>query len=386
MSRAPRVLMFSEQFLPRIGGAERQALKLSTALIERGCTVEVMTPRHERVWPVLETMNRVPVRRFPYVDLTKHATGARGLGVPNAVFGYWQLRRALERIISGFDIIHVHIASPMGVYAMSVAQAHGKPAICKIALSGSKWDIAVLRSTSMLGPRLARTALKKMNLWIAMSGEIRQQLIESGVEQERIRSIPNGVVVPEHMPTKDRVHARRFLYLGRLGGKLSRDFETLLLAFNEVAQAHPECELAFVGGGEREAELRQQLEGLPHAQSRTRFVGFADPASWLEWADVVVQPSLAEGMSNTLLEALAAGICCIANDIPANREVLADGQAGILVTVGCVNELASVMRRLVTISGECAGWAMRGRQRAVEAYSMDRVADQYLCLYGGLLS
>ncbi|MFO1356330.1 MAG: glycosyltransferase family 4 protein [Gammaproteobacteria bacterium] len=153
--------------------------------------------------------------------------------------------------------------------------------------------------------------------------------------------------------------ARHFLYLGRLGGKLSRDFETLLSAFNEVAATHPECQLAFVGGGSREAELRQMLEAVAHARPRTQFVGFADPVPWMEWADVVVQPSLAEGMSNTVLEAMAAGICCIANDIPANREVLGDGQAGMLVTAGRVDELALAMRRVATIPGECAGLGMR---------------------------
>lgn len=386
MRRAPRILMFSEQFLPRIGGAERQALKLSVALIERGCTVEVLTPRHEGGWPAREMISGVQIHRFRYVDLARFACGIRGLGLPNALFGYWQLYHALVEIIDGFDIVHAHIASPMAVHAMDIAQARGKPAICKIALSGSNWDLAVLQSTSILGPRLARSALKKMNMWVAMSTEIRQQLVGCHVDQARIRLIPNGVVIPEGMSKDSSACARHFLYLGRLGGKLSRDFETLLSAFNEVAATHPECQLAFVGGGSREAELRQMLECLPHARPRTQFVGFADPVPWMEWADVVVQPSLAEGMSNTVLEAMAAGICCIANDIPANREVLGDGQAGMLVTAGRVDELALAMRRVATIPGECAGLGMRGRQRAVETYSMDRVADQYLRLYGDLLS
>lgn len=386
MSRAPRILMFSEQFLPRVGGAERQALKLSAALRERGCMVEVLTPRHEPAWPAQELMNGVPVRRFSYVDLSRKVPGIRGLGVPNALYGYLQLRRGLAGIIADFDLIHAHVASPMGVYAMMIAQALGKPVICKIALSGDNWDLAALRSTSMLGPKLARAALRKMNVWIAMSRDIQQQLAESGVEPARIRSIPNGVVIPEAVARGEATPARRFLYLGRLGGKLSRDFETLLRAFNLVAQSCPDCELVFVGGGERERELKELLAGLPHAQPRTRFVGFADPAPWLEWADAVVQPSLAEGMSNTLLEAMAAGVCCIANDIPANREVLADGQAGILVTVGSVDGLVAAMRRVVTVPGECAQWGVRGRQHAIDTFSIGHVADQYLALYRELLA
>lgn len=384
MSRAHRILMFCEQFLPRIGGAERQALKLAVALREGGCTVEVLTPQHDPDWPVREAMSGVPVRRFRYVDLARKVPGIRGLGVPNSVYGYWQLRRSLTAIIADFDIVHAHIASPMTVYAMSIAQSVGKPAICKIAGGGHDWDVAVLRSTSMLGPKLARKALQKMSMWIAVSSEIRQLLASSGVESARIRSIPNGVVVPTAISKPSVAHARRFLYLGRLTGRLTRDFETLLVAFDKVAEARPDCELAFVGGGSREPELRQMLGSLPHAEPRTRFVGFSDPAPWMEWADVVVQPSLAEGMSNTVLEALASGVCCIANDIPANRELLGEGQAGLLVPVGSADALAAAMLRVIEVPGECAAWAARGRQRAIQAYSVEQVAGEYVRLYGDL--
>ena len=147
----------------------------------------------------------------------------------------------------------------------------------------------------------------------------------------------------------------------------------------------PDCELKLVGGGECEGEIRSLLESLLHASSRTELIGFSDPKPWLEWADALIHPSLAEGMSNTLLEGMAHGLACIANDIPSNREVLGGGDAGILVPVGDVGALVQAMRRLATAPGECEHWRQRGRKRAEEVYSIDRITDEYLQLYAGLL-
>ena len=382
---APRILMFCEQFHPRVGGAERQAQKLARALMDLGCNVEVLTPRHNPSWQSTEDVDGVRIHRFPYVDISSRVRGIRGLGVPNAAFGFWQVRRALHALMGRFDVLHGHIASPMVVYAMDCAHAAGRRAICKIAASGPRWDLEVLRRTSLAGGWLARHALARFDMWIAVSEGIRRQLEESGVEASRIRSIPNGVLVPKVEPGAEPAPARKFLYLGRLSATAGRDVPTLLRAFDQLARDLPDCELCLVGGGEHQGEIRELLASLPDAGKRTRMVGFEPPGPWLEWADVVVQPSLAEGMSNTILEAMAAGTCCIANDIPPNREVLANGKAGILVSVGNVEALAAAMREMAVTPGMPQLWGQRGRIRALEVYSMEKVASQYLSLYTDLL-
>jgi len=109
--------------------------------------------------------------------------------------------------------------------------------------------------------------------------------------------------------------------------------------------------LKLVGDGAREGEIRSLLAFLPHACSCVELVGFSYPKPWLEWADALIHLSLKEGMSNTLLEGMAHGVVCIANDIPPNREVLGDGEAGILVPIKDIDVLAQAMRRLATLPG-----------------------------------
>lgn len=79
-TKLPRVLMFCGLSWPRIGGAERQALRLSNSLLARGCRVEVLTPQLEAAWALEENIEGIQVHRFPFVDLTKRIRNLRGLG------------------------------------------------------------------------------------------------------------------------------------------------------------------------------------------------------------------------------------------------------------------------------------------------------------------
>lgn len=385
-TKLPRVLMFCGQFWPRIGGAERQALGLSRALMRRGCQVEVLTPQLDNSWPLRDEIEGININRFPFVDLTKRLRGVRGLGLLNTLVMGMQVRQAVGRHINQFDILHAHIAWPMVAYAGKAAQVRHKKIICKVAAGGRAFDLDTLRQTSPLGSTLARSLLVMVDAWIAISKEIRSNIEKELSQTSRIVSIPNGVEIPSRLELPGRNVARRFLYLGRLARTAYKDYKTLLRAFNELAGQFQDCQLKIVGGGELESEVLDFLHSLPHARSRTELVGFSDPVPWLQWADVLIHPSMAEGMSNTLLEGMAHGLVCIANDIPPNREVLGEGEAGILVPVGDTNALVQVMRRLATGPGECTQWRERGRNRVEKVYAMDRITDDYLRLYANLLN
>ena len=384
-SPPPRVLMFCGQFWPRIGGAERQALRLSKSLKRRGCHVEILTPQLEKDWPLRDSIDGIRLHRFPLIDLTRKLKGIRGLGLFNTILMGAQVQRAVRSHIPEFDILHAHIAWPMVAYAARAVQSAQKQTVCKIAAGGTAFDFISLKKTSPLGPLLAQKLLERVDRWVAISSEINLDLQREGIACERIVCIPNGVDIPGGDLGMPRALARCFLYLGRLAQTAHKDYETLLYAFDRLVAEFPYCQLKLVGGGEREGELRKILESLPHAKQATEVVGFSEPGPWFEWADALVHPSFAEGMSNTLLEGMAHGVACIANDILPNREVLAGGRAGILVPIRDVDALVKAMRVLVTVPGACQQWRQRGLKRARDVYSMDQISDSYLQLYGQLL-
>jgi glycosyltransferase involved in cell wall biosynthesis len=111
-----------------------------------------------------------------------------------------------------------------------------------------------------------------------------------------------------------------------------------------------------------------------------------DPAVHTRAADLFVLPSLSEGISNALLEAMAQGLPCIATDIPGNRDLIRDGETGLLVPTGDPGALA---QRIALLAGDEGLRASLGRaaRRLVEVrFDIDSVAREYAALYRGLLA
>lgn len=380
----PRVLMVCAQFgpgRPLTGGAERQAEKLALALRARGIAVEFATPAEDSSWPRRYTARGLTVHTFALSDLTRLLL--RGAGIPNLLLREVQTRRALRALLPRFDLVHGHIASPFTPAVAAEAARLGIPVVWKVASGGETFDLRTLAATTLLGPRLVQRALAGVDRWIAISGQIAGELANRGVPSDRIVRIPNGVDVSAAPPLASGGVARRFLYLGRLTP--DREFGTLLQAFEAVASRVPDAEFALVGSGPLEEEVRGALARLSRAAARTRMVGHSPPAPWLEWADVLVLPSRSEGMSNALLEAMAAGRACVATDVPPNREVLDGGRLGLLTRAGEAEAMAGALLRLAAVPGEAARLGHAARRRVAEVYDVGRVADRYMELYGEML-
>jgi glycosyltransferase involved in cell wall biosynthesis len=374
-----RVLMLCGYFWPMVGGAEGQAGLLAGALQRQGHEVEVLTALHDRSWPVREVVDGLPIHRFPLTDLTRVLPRMRGLGVPNLLIERGQVRRAVSRKLADFDLLHTHIASPLVAFALAAAHERRKPVICKIACGGRGFDFRALRAGSLLGPRLARGLVEELDRWVAISEEVRRDLLDAGVPAARITSIPNGIDLTRRRPGRARGPARRFLCLGRLR---KFEFASLFEAFDRLLDAVPDAELKVAGSGDGNAAAAL-LARHPRAQGRSTVSGFTPAAAAMDWADALVHPSRAEGMSNTLLEAMSVGLPGIASDIPPNREVL--GDTGLLVPLGDADALRNAMCRLALEAGLGVRLAEAARLRVENRFSIDRIATRYGALYDELV-
>ena len=95
-----------------------------------------------------------------------------------------------------------------------------------------------------------------------------------------------------------------------------------------------------------------------------------------------VLPSLREGLPNTLLEAMASGLCCIASRIPGITDTLIDhGVNGLLVRPGDALELEQAMRQALESPASAHAWGRRARKTVEESWVIDQVAEQYLAAY-----
>ncbi len=383
MTGVRSVLMFSPMFRPIVGGAERQAEKLSRALVRKGLRVKLVTPRLVAGTPSFEDDCGVEIHRFPLLDLGK-IVPIRGIGPLNIVALRHQTLRAVWKHMGDAQIVHTRLPSAQtSVFAMQAAHRCGVPFLCTAATGGQNSDLGFLAACGISGPILARLMLKQADFWVALTQAAKEALLRSGVLPDKIMTIPNGVELPAaHVPRRGPV--RRFLYLGRLATTAERDVPTLIRAFDSVADKIPDIELAIVGDGDLFGETKA-LVGKARNGARIHMPGTQPPDPWLEWAHCFVLPSFYEGLSNALLEAMAWGLPCIANDIPQNREALDDGRAGILVPVKGEEQLTSAILKVATDEAVASVLGNIALKRAREVYCIDAVAGQYVQLYNTLL-
>jgi len=377
------VLMFCPQFRPCVGGAERQAEKLSAALVDADCHVTVLTPRIDPDSPDIEQANGVTIKRFPLTDLACRFP-VPGVALLNIPYILWQVARSVRPHLKGADVLHCHIACLQTAGAALVARLAGMPVLCKAATADHRSDLGDIENTGISGRLVAWLVRTLIGTWVATTADVRQGLLQAGVIRRKIVHIPNGVDLKSDLGIRrPKGRIRRFLYLGRLSANANRDVPTLLSAFDRLAATYPDVELALVGGGDQFEETQRRVAACA-VQERIHLLDFDQPDKWLAWADCFVLPSRREGLSNALLEAMAAGLLCIANDIPPNREVLDEGTAGVLVPVAACDALLEAMREAVENETMARRFAVNARDRAKQCYSIGAVAEQYLSLYRNL--
>lgn len=379
-TRGPtRVLMIVRLFDPWKGGMERQAHTLARALVRSDHEVRILTGRWFR-----GTQRR---QTYDGVDVVRHGAlldglGIRGLRRVAAVVYMITLLTALFRCRRTYDVIHVHGLSYHTYVAVRFGKQFGKPVVVKLANSGRASDILKMKTGQHLffSRYLLPTALKA-DRFVALNDIIREELAAEGVPPERIVEIPNGVSVPEEPPASAKTVSERVVaYVGRLHEQKAVD--VLIRGF--VALPGPMKEktrLRIIGDGPARPDLEALVEKLSN-NGEVEFVGeVSDIDQSLRQADLVVLPSLAEGMSNTLLEAMARGVPVVASDIPANAVLVKSGENGWLFPASDWKSLAALLVTVLVDGDLLQEVGAHARRQVAERYGIDRVALRYSELY-----
>jgi glycosyltransferase involved in cell wall biosynthesis len=375
--------MIVRLFHPWIGGTERQAHKLAAALRGHGAEVHILTGRWFPGTPRREAPGGVPVIRHGTLRCLRALPGMGTVGgYAYVVTLWWQLWRLRHR----YDVIHVHGLNYHAWAAVVAGRRLGRPVVVKVANSGPASDVLKMREGRQLrgSHRLLAGALAA-DRFVALNDAVVDELEAAGVPSERIVRIANGVEVP---PVAGRTRAAlpaEVLYLGRLHAQ--KGLDTLIRAVGLVERDHPGAlRLRLVGDGPE----RPALDALVRQFGLAAAVEIAGPtgdvAAALATADVLVLPSRAEGLSNALLEAMAAGLPVVATRIPGNTAAVTDGHQGLLVPPGDAPALAAAMAELALRPELRRRMGAAARRTAEQRYALGSVAGSYLDLYQQLVS
>jgi glycosyltransferase involved in cell wall biosynthesis len=206
------------------------------------------------------------------------------------------------------------------------------------------------------------------------------------VPRRKVLVIPNGIDLSRFPapPGRRPAAVRRAIHVARLHPV--KDQTTLLHAVRQVADAEPDFRLDIVGDGPAWDELAALHEKLA-LERHVRFLGFrGDVREMLGGADLFVLSSVSEGISLTLLEAMAAGLPVVATDVGGNREVVAHRETGLLVPPRSPEALAAAMLRLVRDPATARRMGAAGRERVEKQFDLRRVVQTYERLYLSLLA
>lgn len=210
--------------------------------------------------------------------------------------------------------------------------------------------------------------------------------LHMGISAKKIDCIPNGVDLSRfEVKDVEKLALREELGIvsnRKIIGSVARlepqkDIATLVNAFVVVKKQHPQLTLLLVGEGREEENLRKVVK----ANGLSREVIFLkrrnDIPKLLSVMDIFVLPSLHEGMSNALLEAMAAGKCILASRIEENAELIEHEKEGILVACGNVVEFAEHISRMVDFPEKYHNLRENALRKVRERYDIIRVADRY---------
>ncbi len=311
--------------------------------------------------------------------------------------GDWNARLRLFNLIRRLNPAIVHSRGISGLDSMLPALLCGVSA----RIHGEHGrDMDDLDGNNRKGQWLRRVHRPLVSHYVALSKDLESYLeTKIGVPKRRITQIYNGVDFRNFQPNKsgrEKIAENRFgeddsFIIGTVGRMQEvKDQVNLTKAFILLASMIPEkkknLRLLMVGDG----PLRSQCEALLDQ------AGLRDQA-WLPGArddipdlmrsmDVFVLPSLAEGISNTILEAMACGIPVVATRVGGNPELVEDGVTGALVPAADPQALAGALLKYLSSPGLVASHGTAGRTRTKARFSIDAMVANYMGVYDQVLA
>ena len=356
---------------------------------------------------LVNLVNRTPVGRYRHaiVCMTRHDRFAQRIERPDVELfaldkragkdpgAYLRLWRLLRRLRP--DIVHTRNLAAVDAHVPAFlagvpGRIHGEHGRDMVDLHGSNRRYRVLR----------RALRPLIHQWVPLSADLERYVRDAiGVSARRITRICNGVDLARFRPdaaARSQLRAEAgwpddTLVLGWVGRmEPVKNPLGLVEAFDSLRRAGADADgrlrLAMIGdGGQRDA-VAAAIDAAGLGDRVWRPGARDDVPALLAGFDVFVLPSLAEGISNTVLEALACGVPVVATDVGGNRDLVGEEGCGSVVPADDTAALAEALRARVDepdgLSVACAA----ARRRAEREFGIDGMVAAYLDLYDRVLA
>lgn len=295
----------------------------------------------------------------------------------NSLLFIWKLARTLRSLRP--DVVHTRNWS--GVDGIIAARLAG---IRWVIHGEHGWEIKDCNGLNAKRVFIRRLLSKWVCEYTCVSKQMEKWFRDELRLKKSVTQIYNGVDPQKYHPGDDRDRLRLELGLGPnapvigVVGRLDpiKDHPTVLRAFETVRKYRPESQLLIVGDGIE----RKRLEGLA-GQGVSFWGNRADVPDILKILDIFVLPSLNEGISNTILEAMATSLPVIATRVGGNPELVEDAHDGFLFDPGDSRSLASALLQYIGHPDLRRQHGCAGRQKVQENFTVQTMVSAYETVY-----
>lgn len=309
--------------------------------------------------------------------------------------GVWKMQRELYSLCRSLRPAIIHTRNQSGLDALLPAWLARVP--CRIH-SEHGWDIDNIDGKKRKPALLRRLHAPLVNRYLTVSKHLANYLVtQVKIDARRITQIYNGVDTEKFYPSKNKVldllpnsfQVSDRIVIGTVGRiQAVKDQATLLRTFAALLRKYPNLRanlrLVIVGDGPLLTDLQQLAENLLVADL-TWFAGAQkNIPDWLRLMDIFVLPSLNEGISNTLLEAMASGIPVIATQVGGNPELIEAGRNGEFFACGDQQALLALLNRYIQDQELRSAHGENSRQIVLQRFSIQAMVEHYQKTYNQL--
>jgi sugar transferase (PEP-CTERM/EpsH1 system associated) len=298
----------------------------------------------------------------------------------------------LARIMRNFRPHIVHSRNWGAIEAIPAARLAGVP----VAIHSEHGYIPSTASGLPARQRIVRRAAYAMaDAVFCVSEELRNyHTRQAWLAPEKISVLHNGVDTTRYSPQPDLRRAARerlqisdsTLVLGIVSRLVPiKDHTTLFRAAARLQDRKIDVRVLVAGSGPEQQRLEAQVQASAALAGRVDFLGASENVPEIINAlDIFVLPSLTEGMSNTILEAMSCSIPVVATRVGGNPELVQEGRTGQLFTPGDDAQLAAQIELLAGSAELRRDFGAAGRRRVLEDFSLDQMLANYRALYRNL--
>ncbi|VAX34860.1 hypothetical protein MNBD_UNCLBAC01-1102 [hydrothermal vent metagenome] len=347
----------------KCGGLEKLVIHLSEKLKERGHYVEIVCLGQKG-----ELGEEAERKGIFVTSLNKND------GVDLKLL--WRLKKIIKE--KEIDLLHTHNMSPL-IYGSLVARWVG------IKMVNTRHGRASHKTYRFIWNLTSRV--------VAISDDARTELLQHNfIEENKVKVIYNAINLSDFEFIKNIQFKTQVwhdfglqsdsLLIGIVARlSIEKDHKTLIKAFQRIAESSMDVKLLIIGDGQLKENLKSLVKKL-NIENKVKFLGFRkDIPELINILDLFVLSSTMEGVSLTLLEAMAAGKPVIATNVGGNPEVVVDGDTGLLVPSGDPKKMAEAIIKILSDKELAAQMGNAGRKRVEKFFSLEKMVDKYEKIY-----